>query len=191
MKIKFILIFILVVSLGFHVPSDAYAADGDVTSTEEINDSTANGPELGNTHNFGISIANIGDLDGDGVNDLAVGAHGDDDGGTNRGAIHILFMNTDGSVDSTEVINDSTANGPILTDNDYWGRSIANIGDLNGDGVNDIAVGATSDDTDETGNTSGGTNRGAVHIMFMNTDGSVDSTEVINDSTANGPELSN
>ncbi|HJM25190.1 MAG TPA: integrin alpha, partial [Nitrosopumilus sp.] len=191
MKIKFILIFILVVSLGFHVPSDAYAADGDVTSTEEINDSTANGPELGNTHNFGISIANIGDLDGDGVNDLAVGAHGDDDGGTNRGAIHILFMNTDGSVDSTEVINDSTANGPTLTDNDYWGRSIANIGDLDGDGVNDIAVGATSDDTDETGNASGGINRGAVHILFMNTDGSIDSTVVINDSTANGPGLSN
>ena len=183
LKIKFILIFILVVSLGFHVPSDAYAADGDVTSTEEINDSTANGPELGNTHNFGISIANIGDLDGDGVNDLAVGAHGDDDGGTNRGAIHILFMNTDGSVDSTVEINDYTANGPELSDDDYFGSSIANIGDLNGDGVEDIAVGATGDDD-------GGKNRGAIHIMFMNTDGSVDSTVEINDSTPNGPELS-
>ncbi len=164
------------------MPSDAYAADGDVTSTEEINDSTANGPELGNTHNFGISIANIGDLDGDGVNDLAVGAHGDDDGGTNRGAIHILFMNTDGSVDSTEVINDSTANGPELSNHDKFGMSIANIGDLDGDGVNDLAVGADGDDT-------GGNNRGTVYILFMNTDGSIDSIEEINDSTANGPEL--
>ncbi len=164
------------------MPSDAYAADGDVTSTVEINDSTTNGPELGNTHNFGISIANIGDLDGDGVNDLAVGAHGDDDGGTNRGAIHILFMNTDGSVDSTEVINDSTANGPELSNHDKFGMSIANIGDLDGDGVNDLAVGADGDDT-------GGNNRGTVYILFMNTDGSIDSIEEINDSTPNGPEL--
>ena len=164
------------------MPSDAYAADGDVTSTEEINDSTANGPELGNTHNFGISIANIGDLDGDGVNDLAVGAHGDDDGGTNRGAIHILFMNTDGSIDSTVVINDSTANGPGLSNHDKFGMSIANIGDLDGDGVNDLAVGADGDDT-------GGNNRGTVYILFMNTDGSIDSIEEINDSTPNGPEL--
>jgi len=41
---------------------------------------------------------------------------------------------------------------------------------LNGDGVNDIAVGARYDDNE------GGSNRGAIHIMFMNIDGSVDST---------------
>ena len=57
-------------------------------------------------------------MDGDGVNDLAVGANLDDDGGANRGAVHIFFMNTDGSVDSTVEINDSTANGPTLADDD-------------------------------------------------------------------------
>ena len=46
----------------------------------------------------------------DGVNDLAVGAYGDDEGGA-RGAVHIMFMNTDGSVDSTVEINDSATNG--------------------------------------------------------------------------------
>ena len=61
-------------SLGFHVPPDAFAADGDVTSTVGINSSTANGPSLSNSDYFGISVANIWDLDGDGINYLAVSA---------------------------------------------------------------------------------------------------------------------
>ena len=160
LKVKLIFFILLTMSLGFHVPSDAFAADGDVTSTVEINSSTTNGPTLTNSDQFGMSVANIGDLDGDGVNDLAVGANGDDDGGANRGAVHIIFMNTDGSVDSTVEINDSTTNGPTLTNGDAFGMSIANIGDLDGDGVNDLAVGANLDDD-------GGDDRGAVHIMYM------------------------
>ena len=35
----------------------------------------------------------MGDIDGDGVNDLAVGAHRDDD----TGSVHILFMNEAGT----------------------------------------------------------------------------------------------
>jgi hypothetical protein len=45
---------------------------------------------------FGYSVAPLGDLDGDGVVDLAVGARGDDDGGTppnaNHGAVWVLFL---------------------------------------------------------------------------------------------------
>ncbi|MDC0159133.1 integrin alpha [Candidatus Nitrosopelagicus sp.] len=159
----------------------ASAADGDVTSTVEINSSTTNGPTLTNVDLFGNSVANIGDLDGDGVNDLAVGGWFDD-GGDHRGAVHIIFMNTDGSVDSTVEINDSTTNGPTLAGNDEFGYSVANIGDLDGDGVNDLAVGAPEGD-------SGLPNTGSVHIIFMNTDGSVDSTVEINSSTTNGPTL--
>jgi len=170
--------------------------DGSVDSTVVINDSTTNGPTLSNSDLFGTSIANMGDLDGDGVNDLAVGANLDDmdengvaDEGDNRGAVHILFMNSDASVKSTVEINDSTTNGPTLTDRDYFGDSVANIGDFDGDGVNDLAVGASFDDMDENGVADGATNRGTVHIMFMNSDGSVDSTVEINDSTENGPHL--
>jgi len=69
-------------------------------STVEINDSTQNGPTLSDSDLFGISVASIGDLNGDGIADLAVGAHFDDNSGTDRGAVHILFMNTDGTIDS-------------------------------------------------------------------------------------------
>ena len=74
--------------------------------------------------------------------------------------------NSSGSVKSTAVINDSTENGPVLDDNDRFGWSVANIGDLDGDGVDDIVAGATYDGT-------GGNKKGAVHIMFMESDGSV------------------
>jgi hypothetical protein len=47
---------------------------------------------------FGAAVASLGDLNGDGVADLAVGAPDDDDGGPSRGAIWILFLKTDGTV---------------------------------------------------------------------------------------------
>ena len=154
--------------------------NGSVKSTVEINDNTANGPSLSNYDNFGASVASIGDLNRDGILDIAVGAYGD--GNTNKGAIHIMFMNTTGSVKSTVEINDNTANGPSLSNYDFFGTSVASIGDLNRDGIPDIAVGAPWDGA-------GGNNKGAIHIMFMNTDGSVKSTVEINDNTANGPSL--
>ena len=55
-------------------------------------------------------------------------------------------MNTDGSIDNTVEINDSTPNGPVLWDSDGFGTSVANIGDLNGDGLVDLAVGAYGDE---------------------------------------------
>ncbi|MCH8851931.1 MAG: FG-GAP repeat protein, partial [Planctomycetes bacterium] len=55
---------------------------------------------LDNSDIFGSSVASLGDLDGDGVGDLAVGATGDDDGGPPHGAVWVLFLNTDGTVKS-------------------------------------------------------------------------------------------
>ena len=38
---------------------------------------------------FGISISQIGDLDNDGIMDIAVGADSSDDGGQDRGAVYV------------------------------------------------------------------------------------------------------
>ncbi len=48
---------------------------------------------LGDYDSFGSSVSAMADSNhnGDGVGDLAVGAYGDDDGGSNRGAIYVLF----------------------------------------------------------------------------------------------------
>ena len=129
--------------------------EGGFTGTEDVND------------HFGYSVANIGDLNSDGVSDIAVGAYGDDDGGNARGTVWILFLNSDGTVKSHQKISDTQGNFTgTLDDGDYFGYAVANIGDLNGDGVTDIAVGAIYDDD-------GGTNRGSVWILFMNADGTV------------------
>ncbi len=157
-------------------------SNGTVSNIIEINSTTTNGPVLHNNDQFGHSIANIGDLNNDGTLDIAVGASGDDAGGSGRGAIHVMFMNSNGTVSNIIEINSTTTNGPVLNDGDNFGRSIANIGDLNNDGTLDIAVGATGDDA-------GGTNRGAIHVMLMNSDGSVSDTIEINGNTVNGPVL--
>ena len=58
----------------------------------------------------GFAVAALGDLDDDGVLDLAVGAPSDNDGGPSRGAIWLLFLNENGTVKTHEKISD-TAGG--------------------------------------------------------------------------------
>jgi len=109
---------------------------------------------------FGESMASLGDVDGNGVNDLAVGAEGDDDGGSGRGAVWILFLNADGSVASqTKISQTSGGFTGALLDGSRFGRRVAPLGDLDGDGVVDLAT------------TSGLPQR--LWILFLNADGSV------------------
>ena len=62
---------------------------------------------LNNYDYFGWSVSGVGDLDNDGIPDIAVGAYLDDDGGSNRGAIYTLFLNSDGTVKNHQKISDT------------------------------------------------------------------------------------
>jgi hypothetical protein len=159
-------------------------ADGSVKSITRIASGTNGGPTLANDDLFGTAVTSLGDLDGDGITDLAVGAPSEDTGGSKRGALYVLFLNTDGSVKSTTKIAHQTNGGPSLTNGDEFGSGATPVGDLDGDGIIDLAVGARFDDT-------GGTNRGAVHVMLLNADGSVKSTTKIANGMNGGPTLSN
>ncbi|MCH7576041.1 MAG: FG-GAP repeat protein [Candidatus Marinimicrobia bacterium] len=84
----------------------AQVTDGTVKSFQKISDTDGNFTAmLEDSDYFGVSVATLGDLDGDSVPDLAVGAYFDDDGGNNRGAVYILFMNVDGTVKSHQKIS--------------------------------------------------------------------------------------
>ncbi len=159
-------------------------SDGTVRDSTKIASGVNGGPTLSNDDRFGYSSVALGDLDGDGVMDVAVGAPFDDTGGGNRGAVHILFLNTDGTVKSTTRIASGLNGGPSLANGDRIGYSVTALGDLDNDGVTEIAVGAFGDDT-------GGTDRGAVHILFLNSDGTVKSSTKIGSGLNGGPTLSN
>ncbi len=161
-------------------PYISFAQPGTVLSHQKISDTQGGFTGiLDNGDIFGHGVANIGDIDGDCIDDLAIGAQHDDDGAFNSGAVYILFMNTNGTVKSHQKIS-NTQGGftDILVGSDNFGNNIAGLGDINMDGVPDIAVGnAFKDD--------GGFNRGVVWIMFLNSDGTVKSHQRISDTQGN------
>jgi len=129
--------------------------------------------------NFGAAIAPLGDWNADGVPDLAVGASGDDDGGSDRGAVYLLMLHADGTVKSETKISDTQGGFTgTLDDTDWFGSVIALLGDLDGDHIPDLAVTNRNDDD-------GGFNRGAVFVLFMAPDGSVKSHAKISDTSGN------
>ena len=88
-------------------------------------------------------MARLGDLNGDGNGDVAVGAFLDDDGvGDDAGAVHLLFLSANGTVAWAQKIS-ATVGGlaPFytLSPGDSFGVSVTSLGDHDGDGVTDGA----------------------------------------------------
>jgi len=150
--------------------------DGAVASKQKISVTQGGfGGTLSTGCNFGRSVAGLGDLDGNGTVDLAVGAPGDDDGGVDQGAVWILFLNPDGTVSSETKISEIAGGfSGVLDPQDDFGHSLARLGDLDGDGITDLAVGAWGDDD-------GGIDQGAVWILFLNANGTVASSRKISE----------
>jgi hypothetical protein len=150
-------------------------ADGTVASVREITQGQSGfTATLAADDGFGSSITAIGDLDGDGVVDLAVGAEKDDTGGVDRGAIYILFRNSDGSIKSHQKIASNTGGLAHALGNSWFlGRDeITAIGDFNGDGIVDLAAGMSFVYA-----------KGRVFVLFLDTDGTVKDYDDIWDGT--------
>lgn len=183
---SFVLSLVIGVLLGAATSGVAWSQTrpGEVLSENKISDTQGNfTATIDNLDEFGGAVAGLGDLDGAGpsVAAVAVGAIGDDDGGGNRGAVYILFLNSLGSVLSYQKISDTQGNfTATMANTDEFGSSVAFLGDLDGAGpsVAAIAVGAAGDDD-------GGSARGCVYILFLNSAGSVLSYQTISDTQGN------
>jgi len=134
---------------------------------------------LDNNNRFGGAVSYLGDLNSDGLIEIAVGADYDGDGGFWHGAVWILSLNPNGTVNTHSKISDTQGNFIGFINGDaIFGTDIENIGDLNGDGVDDLAIGSRRDND-------GGASEGAVWILFLNNDFTVNTYQKISDTQGN------
>jgi hypothetical protein len=110
------------------------------------------------------SVHSVGDINADGYDDLVVGALGADPNGSNSGSAYILFGAAGGFASTIDL---STLDGGTgfridgLNLGDSLGFSVSGGGDIDGDGFDDIIVGAAFGDF-------GGADSGGAYVIFGN-----------------------
>ncbi len=158
------------VDSGGNNSGEAYLINASDLAAADLADGTADGViDLGNvaaqTNSYqftgtealdfaGTSISSAGDTDGDGKADLLIGAPRADGGGSNSGEIYLITSSdlaaadaADGTVDGVidlDFVNEQTTSYQIIGASklDFAGFSVASAGDIDGDGLDDLLIGA-------------------------------------------------
>ncbi|MEM7506457.1 MAG: hypothetical protein AAF415_06905 [Pseudomonadota bacterium] len=140
-------------STGF----DAVVDLGDLDGTNGFRlDGVAAGDQTGRA----IDIA--GDVNGDGIDDLIIGAEEATPNGVGSGRAYLVFGTDQGfqaSVDLGALDGSDGFTIDGLAAGDYAGVAVGGAGDLNGDGLDDLAVGAKGEST-------AGADAGGTYIIY-------------------------
>ncbi|MDQ3775096.1 MAG: hypothetical protein M3461_12425 [Pseudomonadota bacterium] len=111
----------------------------------------------------GQAVSTAGDVNGDGMDDLLVGAYRADRNGAFSGASHVVFggagVGTGGNLELSALDGTNGFSLSGVAHHDYLGVSVSTARDFNGDGVDDLLIGA--DGADPNGDYSG-----ASYVVF-------------------------
>ena len=128
-----------------------FAASIEVSDLDGTNGFTLNGVNANDQS--GGSLAAAGDINGDGFDDILIGAFRGDPNGTDSGEAYVVFGSDTPFDNSMDLSSLDGSNGFVINGvnaNDQSGYSVSSAGDANGDGFDDILIGAFGADPSGT-----------------------------------------
>ncbi|WP_392533638.1 beta strand repeat-containing protein [Nostoc sp. C117] len=123
----------------------SFGARFELSTLNGTNGFTING--INRYDESGVSVSSAGDINGDGISDLIIGAFGADSNSEKSGQSYVVF-GSKGDFDAQ--FNLSTLNGTNgfaingINKYDFSGHSVSNAGDINGDGLDDLIIGTSN-----------------------------------------------
>lgn len=117
---------------------------------------------------FGFAIAPVGDINGDGRSDVVISARYYDRSESNEGRAYVYYGTADGVLPTEP---DVVLNGSPRENGAQYGYSAGAARDVDGDGLNDLVIGALNQDQ-------GGVNHGAV-FFYRGEVGGLNTTPVV------------